>query len=85
MVVKGCTTCRWVGCRSYGRENGICCDKYIMSLEEERKIMIMKMAREDHLSKDTQYNNGLKAIRNFGYEHVVGNPDVEYWCMCNNL
>ena len=47
--------------------------------------MIMKRDREDSLSKDTQYNNGLKAIRNFGYEHVIGNPDVEYWCKCNNL
>ena len=85
MVVKGCTTCRWVGCRSYGRENSICCDKYIMSLEEERKIMIMERARNDHMSNDTKYNKGLKAIRDLGYGHVRGIPEVEYWCMCNNL
>lgn len=47
--------------------------------------MIMKRVRDDSLSKDTQYNKGLKAIRDFGYEHVQGNHDVEYWCMCNNL
>ena len=44
VIVKDCTTCRWAGCRSYGKENGLGCEKYIMSLEEKRKIMIMKRA-----------------------------------------
>lgn len=56
-----------------------------MSLEEERKIMIMERARNDHMSNDTKYNKGLKAIRDLGYEHVCGIPEVKYWCMCNNL
>ncbi len=84
-MAKDCTTCRWVACKYYGRENLGYCEKYIMSLEEEKRTLIMKRAREDCLSNDTKYNNGLKAIRNFGYQYVVGNPDVKYWCMCNNL
>lgn len=84
-MVKDCTTCRWVGCRSYGRENAMGCDKYIMSLEEERKIAIMKKARDDSSTRDPKYNRGLRAIRNFGYEQVKDDPDVKYWCMCNSL
>jgi predicted metal-binding protein len=36
-LVKSCKTCRWVGCRNYGRELNACVN-YIMSLEEEKKI-----------------------------------------------
>lgn len=35
--MKNCKTCRWVGCRNYGKE--ICaCNMYIMSIEEEKRI-----------------------------------------------
>lgn len=60
-------------------------NKNTMTYEEERNARITKTAKDDNLSKDTKYNNGLKAIRLFGYSHVKGNPDAEYWCMCNNL
>lgn len=32
--MKSCETCRWVGCRNYGKKLSSC-EKYIMSLEEE--------------------------------------------------
>ena len=35
--MKSCETCRWVGCRNYGKEFGIC-NMYIMSIEEEKRI-----------------------------------------------
>lgn len=35
--MKNCTTCRWVGCRNYGREK-CACDMYIKSIEEEKRI-----------------------------------------------
>ena len=39
--MKDCTTCRWVGCRNYGKEMGACYN-YIMSLEEEKRIARVK-------------------------------------------
>jgi len=35
--MKDCTTCRWVGCRNYGKEMSAC-DMYIMSIEEKNKV-----------------------------------------------
>ena len=35
--MKNCKTCRWVGCRNYGKDSSSC-EKYIMSLEEERQL-----------------------------------------------
>ena len=55
------------------------------NMENERILEINRMASKDHKSNDSQYNRGLSAVKTFGYEHVMGNPDVEYWCKCNNL
>lgn len=82
--MKSCMTCRWVGCRNYGR-NLDSCEKYIMSLEEERRLLIEERARKDSRSKDAMYNKGLKAIRDFGYSLVSSDQAVKYYCMCNNL
>lgn len=35
--VKSCRTCRWAGCRHYGK-NADACSNYIMSLEEEKRL-----------------------------------------------
>lgn len=56
-----------------------------VNMENERIKEINRMAGKDGKTKDPQYNRGLIAIRKFGYEYVIGNPDVEYWCKCNNL
>lgn len=55
------------------------------NVENERVLEINRIASKDHKSNDPQYNRGLNAIKTFGYDYVVGNPDVEYWCKCNNL
>lgn len=34
--MKDCKTCRWVGCRNYGKDSGACY-MYIMSIEEEKR------------------------------------------------
>ena len=52
---------------------------------EEKVTYVNERARKDYLSNDAEYNRGLKTIRDFGYQNVIGNGDVEYWCMCNNL
>ena len=83
-VMKNCLTCRWVGCKNYGR-NLSSCEKYIISLEEERRLLIEEKARTDIKTNDTEYNRGLKAIRDFGYRNVSTQSEVKYWCMCNNL
>ena len=31
----------------------------------------------------TRYNSGLKLLKENSYLFVCGNPDVEYYCMCN--
>lgn len=35
--MKNCETCRWVGCRNYGKKLGAC-NMYIMSIEEEKRV-----------------------------------------------
>lgn len=54
-------------------------------IENERIIQINKVASQDCRSNDPEYNRGLRAVQKFGYEHVMENPDVEYWCKCNSL
>lgn len=56
-----------------------------VNMENERIKEINRLANRDSKSKDHQYNRGLRAIQKFGYEYVMGNPDVEYWCNCNNM
>lgn len=45
--------------------------------------IINELARKDNFTNDKQYNSGLKLIREMGYRHVCGEPDVKYYCMCN--
>lgn len=39
--MKSCETCRWAGCSNYGKKLSSC-EKYIMSLEEAKRIEINK-------------------------------------------
>lgn len=55
------------------------------NLGSKRIEEINRIANKSGKTKDSQYNRGLIAIQKFGYEYVMGNPDVEYWCKCNNL
>lgn len=34
--MQNCKTCRWVGCKNYGKEMSAC-NMYIMSIEEEKR------------------------------------------------
>lgn len=36
-MIKNCKTCRWAGCRNYGKELSAC-ENYIISLEEQKRI-----------------------------------------------
>ena len=45
---------------------------------------IDKLAEKDNFTNDKQYNHGLKLIRENGYNYVCGEPDVKYYCMCND-
>lgn len=82
--MKNCSTCRWASCGNYGR-NLASCEKYIISLEEERNILIEEQVRGDFETQDTTYNKGLNLIKEYGYRFVSSKPEVKYWCMCNNL
>lgn len=52
---------------------------------EQKELLIEEIARKDNKTNDTEYNKGLKAIRNFGYQSVSTLPEVKYYCMCNNV
>lgn len=45
--------------------------------------IINELARKDNFTNDKQYNSGLRLIKEMGYRHVSGEPDVKYYCMCN--
>ena len=82
--MKSCETCRWVGCRNYGKDLDLC-NKYIKSLEEERREKIEEVARNDNKTKDTTYNIGLRRIKQVGYNQCKAEIEVKYYCKCNNL
>lgn len=82
--MKKCFTCRWVACPNYGKEKNPC-SNYIPSLEEERRENIENFVKNDCITKDNKYNDGLLAIKKFGYASVSANDEVKYYCMCNNL
>lgn len=46
---------------------------------------IDEFVRNDFITKDKEYNIGLKLIREYGYSLVCGDKEVKYYCMCNNL
>jgi predicted metal-binding protein len=45
LIIKSCKTCRWAGCRNYGKERNAC-ENYIISLEEEKKLSVKSGADE---------------------------------------
>lgn len=42
-----------------------------------------RLVEKDHYTNDIRYNSGLKLLKENSYLFVCGNPDVEYYCMCN--
>lgn len=56
---------------------------YIM--QGKRIKQIEELAKSDIITKDHLYNNGLQLILKYGFLSVYGHPDVQYWCMCNNI
>lgn len=46
---------------------------------------IDEFAKKDHRTKDKEYNNGLRKIREYGYIAVCAEPEVKYYKMCNGL
>ena len=83
-MMKSCATCRWAGCRNYGKDLDPCMN-YITSLEEERRIKIEQFACKDMRARDSDYNTGLRRIRKIGYNECKGEREVKYYCLCNNL
>ena len=52
---------------------------------KDRAKNIEELAEKDNKTNDTEYNKGLKAIKDFGYQSVSTLPEIKYWCMCNNV
>ena len=42
-------------------------------------------AKMDFMTNDSEYNIGLKLIKEYEYSLVAGIKEVEYYLMCNNL
>lgn len=55
----------------------------IMNNNNKKANAIDQLAEKDHYTNDTQYNAGLKLLRENGYLYICGHPDVEYYCKCN--
>ncbi len=54
-----------------------------MNNNNNRANAIDQLAEKDHYTNDTQYNAGLKLLRENGYLYVCGHTDVKYYCKCN--
>ena len=52
--IKYCATCRWCGCRNYGKELSAC-ENYIISLEEQKRI-------DDLQKKESEKGSALYEI-----------------------
>lgn len=46
---------------------------------------INEIARKDHRTMDTEYNRGLKCVKELGIELSYHKDCVKYWMSCNNL
>lgn len=46
---------------------------------------IEEFARRDNFTLDKDYNEGLKAIRKYGYDYCKGFCDVVYYVCCNPM
>lgn len=43
------------------------------------------IAEKDRYTNDTEYNHGLKLIREHGYDCVCYKSSVQYYCLCNGI
>lgn len=55
------------------------------TLRESMISQIEHRARTEARTKDRDYNEGAKLIRERGYEAVKDAADVVYWCVCNGF
>ena len=53
------------------------------STEVNMESIINELVRKDNFTNDKRDNSGLRLIREMGYSHVCGEPNVKYYCMCN--
>lgn len=53
------------------------------AMNDDRTRQIEHRARTEKRTKDRDYNEGAKLIRERGYEAVKDAVDVIYWCKCN--
>lgn len=54
-------------------------------MTDNRTRQIEHLARTEKRTKDRDYNEGAKLIRERGYEAVKNTVDVVYWCRCNGF
>ena len=47
--------------------------------------LINSIAKKDRRTNDTEYNRGLKLIKEHGYDCVCNEPSVRYYCLCNGM
>lgn len=52
---------------------------------DSKVSQIEHRARTEKKTKDCDYNEGAKLIRERGYETVKDAVDVIYWCRCNGF
>lgn len=45
--------------------------------------LLKEMISKDHMTNDTQYNEGLKKLRRYGVRHW--DNDVRYYLYCNGV
>lgn len=54
-------------------------------MNDDRTRQIEHRARTENRTKDRDYNEGAKLIRERRYEAVKNTVDVVYWCRCNGF
>lgn len=54
-------------------------------MNDDRTRQIEHRACTEKRTKDQNYNEGAKMIRERGYEAVEDSVDVVYWCRCNGF
>lgn len=54
-------------------------------MNDDRIRQIEHRAHTEKRTKDRDYNEGAKMIRERGYEAVKDSVDVVYWCRCNGF
>lgn len=61
------------------------CTAGARAMTDSKTRQIEHRARTEKRTKDQNYNEGAKMIRERGYEAVKGAVDVVYWCRCNGF